>query len=57
MQIIAYNGKWRYYNDPITFNWRFDDDDSYSTYFGGLPIYNSTTAREEITKGFAGYMI
>eukprot|EP00347_Sterkiella_histriomuscorum_P000767 403374579 len=55
MQIIAYNGKWRHYNKPLTFNWRFDDDDSYQTYFGGLPFYNQTTAREEITSGFCDY--
>lgn len=57
MRIIAYNGKWRYYNDPLTFTWRFDDDDSYNTYFGGMPFYNTTTTREEIKYGFCGYMI
>ena len=48
MNIYTYNGKWRLYTEAITFDWRFDDDDSYMTFFGGYPTYNTTTAREEI---------
>ncbi len=57
MNIITYNGKWRLATDSITFDWRFDDDDSYMTFFGGMPFYNSTTSREEIQTGFNGYII
>jgi hypothetical protein len=35
MYIYAYNGKWRYLSDAITFSWRFNDDDSFFTVFGG----------------------
>lgn len=57
MNIISYNGKWRQTTDSITFDWRFDDDDSYMTFFGGMPYYNSTNSREEVSLGLCGYMI
>ncbi|CDW91190.1 UNKNOWN [Stylonychia lemnae] len=57
MRIIAYNGRWRHYTDPVLFDLQYTDDDNYMTYFGGRPIYNLTTNREEINQGFNGYMI
>ena len=56
MRLIAYNGQMRYKSDPITFSYRYYEDDSYGTVFGGYNFYNTTNRREEIKYGLCGYI-